>query len=94
MLIDEEIAKMHKLFSGLVEMKGKPDAVFVVDPKREHIAVTEAQKLDVPVIALANTDTNISGITYPIVANDGSLSSITYIVDSLVAAYRSGTTNA
>ena len=94
LLIDEEIAKMHKLFSGLVEMKGKPDAVFVVDPKREHIAVTEAQKLDVPVIALANTDTNISGITYPIVANDGSLSSITYIVDSLVAAYRSGTTNA
>lgn len=94
LLIDEEIARMHKLFSGLVEMKGKPDAVFVIDPKREHIAVTEAQKLDVPVIALANTDTNIKGITYPIVGNDGSLSSIAYIVDSIVSAYRNGTTAA
>jgi small subunit ribosomal protein S2 len=94
LLIDEEIAKMHKLFSGLVEMKGKPDAVFVVDPKREHIAVTEAHKLHVPVIAIANTDTNIKGIEFPIVANDGSLSSISFIVDSIVAAYRSGTSNA
>ncbi len=90
LLIDEEIAKMHKLFSGLTGMKGKPDALFVVDPKREHIAVTEAQKLDVPVIALANTDTDIKGITYPIVGNDGSVASIAYITDSLVAAYRSG----
>ena len=94
LLIDEEIAKMHKLFSGLVEMKGKPDAVFVIDPKREHIAVTEAHKLNIPVIAVANTDTNIKGIEFPIVANDGSVSSISYIVDSIVAAYRGGVTNA
>ncbi len=94
LLIDEEIAKMHKLFSGLVEMKGKPDAVVVIDPKREHIAVTEAQKLGVPVIALANTDTNVKGIEYPIVGNDSSVSSIAYIVDSLVAAYRNGVSNA
>lgn len=94
LLIDEEIAKMHKLFSGLVEMKGKPDAVFVIDPKREHIAVTEAHKLGVPVIALANTDTNIKGIQYPIVANDGSVSSISYIVDTIVAAYRNGVAHA
>lgn len=94
LLIDEEIAKMHKLFSGLVEMKGKPDAVFVVDPKREHIAVTEAHKLGVPVIALANTDTNIKDIEYPIIGNDGSLSSIAYIVDTIVTAYRSGVSNA
>ncbi len=93
LLIDEEIAKMHKLFSGLVEMKGKPDAVFVVDPKREHIAVTEAHKLGVPVIALANTDTNIKGIEYPIIGNDGSVSSISYITDTIVAAYRSGVSN-
>ncbi len=94
LLIDEEIAKMHKLFSGLVEMKGKPDAVFVIDPKREHIAVTEAHKLGIPVIALANTDTNIKGIQYPIVANDGSVSSISYIVDTIVAAYRNGVAHA
>jgi len=94
LLIDEEIAKMHKLFSGLVEMKGKPDAVFVVDPKREHIAVTEAHKLGVPVIALANTDTNIKGIEYPIIGNDGSVSRIAYVVETLVGAYRGGVSNA
>ena len=93
LLIDEDIARMHKLFSGLTSMKGKPNALFVVDPKREHIAVTEALKLDVPVIALANTDTNIKGITYPIVANDASVASIAYIVERLVAAYNSGVTS-
>lgn len=93
LLLDEEMAKMHKLFSGLVGMKGKPDALFVVDPKREHIAVTEATKVGIPVIALANTDTNIKSVTYPIVGNDASLASIAYITNALVHAYRGGVIN-
>lgn len=90
MLIDEEIARMHKLFSGIVDMKKLPDALFVVDPKKEYIAVTEAEKMNIPVVALANTDCNISNILYPIVANDASLSSITYITEMMVEAYKSG----
>jgi small subunit ribosomal protein S2 len=90
LLLDEEIAKMHKLFSGLTGLTQKPDALFVIDPKREHIAVSEAQKIGIPVIALANTDTNLAGLTYPIVGNDGSVSSISLVMERAVAAWRSG----
>lgn len=90
MLIDEEIARMHKLFSGIVDMKKLPDALFIVDPKKEHIAATEAEKSHIPTIALANTDCDISNITYPVVGNDASLSSITLIVETLTEAYKSG----
>lgn len=90
LLIDEEIARMHKLFSGIVGMKKLPDALFVVDPKKEHIAVTEAHKNHIPVIALANTDCDIRGVAYPIVANDASVSSINYFIDALTTAYKSG----
>lgn len=90
LLIDEEIARMHKLFSGISDMKKLPDVVFVVDPKKEHIAVTESEKMYIPTIALAGTDCNIANITYPIVGNDASLSSVTYILEYLVDAYKSG----
>jgi small subunit ribosomal protein S2 len=78
------------LFSGLTGLTQKPDALFVIDPKREHIAVSEAQKIGIPVIALANTDTNLAGLTYPIVGNDGSVSSISLVMERAVAAWRSG----
>lgn len=91
LLIDEEIANMHKLFSGLVGFSGNPDALFVIDPKREHIAVTEAKKTRVPIIALANSDCNITGIQFPIIANDASMSSIGYFVEAVVSTYKNAT---
>lgn len=90
LLIDEEVAKMDKLFSGLVSLKKTPDALFVIDAKREHIAVTEAHKMHVPVIALVNTDTNLKGIEYPILGNDGSVTSIAFFVNKIVEAYKAG----
>lgn len=90
LLIDEEIARMHKLFSGISDMKKLPDVVFMVDPKKEHIAATESEKMYIPTIALAGTDCNIANITYPIVGNDASLSSVTYILEYVVDAYKSG----
>jgi small subunit ribosomal protein S2 len=90
MLIDEEIARMHKLFSGISDMKKIPDAMFIVDPKKEHIAVTEANKMLVPIVSLAGTDCDISNVYFPVVANDASLSSITFITEYLVESYRSG----
>ncbi len=86
LLISREIEKMDKNFSGLVSMDKVPDIMVVVDPKREHIAVTEAQKMGIPVVALANTDCNILDINYPIVANDGSVKSIKTIIEVLGAA--------
>ncbi len=90
MLIEKEIENLDKMFSGIVGMKDLPKAIFVIDPKKEIIAVSEAKKMNVPVIALANTDCDIKGIDYPIVANDASLSSVTFFVNEIVKAYKVG----
>jgi|SRR3989344_3793717 len=90
LLIDREIARLEHLFSGLIDLKGMPGAVFVVDPGREHIAVEEASKIGVPVIALAGSDCDLSKVDYPIVGNDASSVSISFFVDSFVSAYKEG----
>ena len=88
LLIDRSIAKMEKNFSGISGMTRLPDAAVVIDPKREYIAMEELHKAGIPVITLANTDCNIAGLKYPIVGNDGSRSSVTYIVNALKEAYK------
>jgi small subunit ribosomal protein S2 len=90
LLIDIDIMKMGRNFSGLVSMKKIPDALFVIDPKREHIAVDEARQAGIPVIALMNSDCNFKDVDYPIVANDASISSIAYFVNRIVEAYKQG----
>lgn len=89
--IDREIEKLETMFAGLVFLNDKlPHALFVIDPKREAIAVREAQQNHIPVIALANSDCDISDITYPIPANDSALKSISYFVTEIADAYRAG----
>ena len=88
LMIDREIANLERFFSGISEMKDLPKAVIVVDPKKEIIAVTEAQRMNIPVIALCGTDSDISGISYPIVANDAAVSSITFFVNEIAKAYQ------
>ena len=90
LLIDAKIAKMHKLFSGLVNLRKMPDALLVIDAKKEHIAVTEAHKAHIPVISLINTDTAIKSVEFPIIGNDASVSSISFFLKALVDAYKSG----
>ena len=88
LLIVREIEKMESLFSGLVSLKGLPDALFIVDPKKENNAVLEARRLGIPVVAIANTDSDLTVIDYPIVANDSSRASIEFIVKHLANAYK------
>ncbi len=64
-----------------------PEAVVIVDSKKEHIAVAEARKVGVPVIAIGNTDCSIRAITYPIIANDSSASSIRAVLGILKDAF-------
>ena len=90
MLIDKEIASLEKMFQGIVSMKKLPDALFVVDPRREKIAVKEAADFGIPVIALAGSDCDISKVSHPIVANDNSRASIRFFTEEIVKAYRSG----
>lgn len=90
LLIDREMDDMTKNFQGLTGIKKTPDAMFVIDPKKELIAVTEAQKMNLPVIAVLNTDCNLKQVQYPIVANDASVLSITFFLSKIKEAYTKG----
>ena len=88
LILQWEQERLEKLFGGLADMTEKPAVIFVVDPKKEKIAVAEARKMGVPVIALMNTDCNLKDADYPIPGNDASVASIQFILNQLVSAYR------
>jgi small subunit ribosomal protein S2 len=92
MLIDKEIASLEKMFYGIVSLKKIPDAMFVIDPRREKNAVKEAMDFNIPVIALCGSDCDITHITHPIVGNDSSKASIQYFIDEISKAYQKGKT--
>jgi len=87
LMIDREIEGLEKHFGGLLSMKQKPAAIFVVDSKAESIAVKEAISTGIPIISLSGSDCNIKSIDYPIPANDSSKSSITFFVNAIAAVY-------
>jgi small subunit ribosomal protein S2 len=91
--LEKEIARLERYLTGLAEMSKLPAAILVVDPREEAIAVAEAQKVGIPVIAIAGSDCDISRLNYPIVANDSNLASITALVNSLRDAYLDGVKN-
>lgn len=88
MLIDKDIAKLEKMFFGIVPMKKLPDAIVIVDPRYESTAVAEAKHTKIPTIALANSDCDISEIKYPLVGNDTAKSSISFFLSEIVKAYQ------
>ena len=90
MLIGKEVEKLERMFFGIVSLKKLPEAIFVIDPKREHNAVKEAEDMKIPVIALANSDCDISDIDFPIVGNDGSRQAIQFFVEEIAKAYQAG----
>ena len=90
LLIDREMDDMTKNFQGLTGITRTPDAMFVIDPKKEHIAVTEAHKMNLPVISLMNTDCNMKHSEFPIIANDASVSSISFFLNQIKNAYNKG----
>ena len=87
MLIDKEIDRLNSLFSGIISMSSLPAALFVIDSKKEAIAVAEARDKKIPVIALCGSDCDISIINYPVIANDTSIDSIDYFASALAKAY-------
>lgn len=87
-LLGREIESLENTFGGLVSMKELPSALLIIDTKREHIAVKEAKKKGIPIIALMNSDCDLLSADYPILANDASVKSITFFVEALSDAYR------
>jgi small subunit ribosomal protein S2 len=75
LLLDRELTKLQRNLGGLRSMKKAPDAIFVLDTKKEHIAVTEANKLGIPVVAVVDTNVDPEVIQYPIPGNDDAIRS-------------------
>ena len=73
LLKDRELTKLQKNLSGIRFMTRRPDAVFIIDTKKEHIGVTEANKLGIPVVAIVDTNVDPDLITYPIPGNDDAI---------------------
>jgi small subunit ribosomal protein S2 len=90
LLFDREIEKLTVYFGGLTALKALPKFVVIVDPKKEHIAVSEAHKMRIPIVALAGSDTNLYELDHAIPGNDASRQSISYFIGKLVAAYKQG----
>jgi small subunit ribosomal protein S2 len=86
----EEIDEMNKLYGGIKEMVAKPGAVFVADVINDGIAVREARKLGVPVVAIVDTNGDPSQISYPIPANDDATKAINLILDYVQMAIEAG----
>jgi small subunit ribosomal protein S2 len=88
--IQEEVNEMNHLYGGIKEMAAKPGAVFVVDVLNDDLAVKEARKLGIPVVAIVDTNGDPSQITYPIPANDDATKAISLILDYVQAAIEAG----
>lgn len=86
--IVKEFERMKKNFGGLEKLNSLPPAIFIVDAKEEETAVREAKRMLVPIIAVINSDTNPTGIDYPIPANDAAPKSVEYLVNRVVKAYK------
>jgi small subunit ribosomal protein S2 len=80
LMVTREKAKLEKLLGGVSDLNRLPAALFVIDVKREHIAVTEALKLNIPVFAMVDTNSDPTTVDFPIPANDDAFKSISIIV--------------
>ncbi len=79
-----EAAKLHRNLEGLMNMERLPDALVVIDTNREEIAVAEATRLKIPVVAIVDTNCDPERIDYPIAGNDDAIRSIRVILQKLV----------
>lgn len=87
---DEEIVKLQKMFEGLRPMKRLPEAVFIVDIIHDNTALREARRMNIPVVALCDTNSNIAVVDYPIPSNDDALPAVRYMVLRIGAAIEEG----
>lgn len=89
-----DMEKLERSIGGIKDMGGLPDAIFVVDVDHERIAITEANKLGIPVIGVVDTNSNPDGVDYVIPGNDDALRAIKLYVSAVADACIEGKTNA
>ena len=89
-LLNKEIAKLEKNLGGIKEMTRLPDVLFVVDPKKEHIAILEARKLNIPIVGLVDTNCDPNDVDYVIPGNDDAIRAVKLISDTMASAVIEG----
>jgi len=82
--------KIEKNFGSIVDMTRQPSAIFLVDILKEHIALNEAKRLNIPVFAIVDTNTNPKSVDFPIPANDDATKSIALVLDQICDAIKGG----
>ena len=90
LMLTRELDKLERSFGGIKDMRGIPDAMFVVDVGHEKIAISEAQKLGIPVVGVVDTNNSIAGIDYVIPGNDDAIRAIKLYVESAADAIDTG----
>ncbi|SHN22224.1 small subunit ribosomal protein S2 [Cyclobacterium lianum] len=90
LMISRQREKLENVLGGIADLTRLPAALFIVDIKREHIALSEAKKLGIPVFALVDTNSNPNEVDFPIPANDDAFKSISLLVKAFGAAIEEG----
>ncbi len=86
MKLRKEMEKLEKNFGGIKEMKNMPGAMFVVDPRKEKIAIAEAKRLNIPVVAIVDTNCDPEEVDYVIPGNDDAIRAVKLIVECIANA--------
>jgi len=90
LMIQRERVKLETLLGGISDLNSLPAALFLIDVKKEHIAVAEAMKLNIPTFAMVDTNSDPSNIDFPIPANDDATKSISLITGIIMQAIQEG----
>ena len=90
MKVEKEIARLNRLMGGFKEMVNLPGALFIVDPCKEKIALSEAKKAGVPVVAMVDTDCDPSNVDYAIPSNDDAIKAIKFVCNMIANSVLQG----
>ncbi len=84
--LEEEYQRLERFFGGMADMKRLPGAVYIVDPRKEHIAVTEARKLSIPIVAITDSNCDPDEIDHVIPGNDDAIRAVKLITSKIADA--------
>ena len=86
----KQMDKLENSLGGIKDMGGLPDVIFVIDADHEHIAITEARNLGIPVVGVVDTNSNPDGVDYIIPGNDDAIRAIQLYLDAAANAVNQG----
>jgi small subunit ribosomal protein S2 len=84
--LNKELERLEKFLGGIKDMKGLPDALFIIDPRKERIAVAEARKLHIPIVGIVDTNCDPDEIDYVIPANDDAIRAVKLLTSKMADA--------